>query len=222
MNATVKDALVIARSLLMDDIGSIWTDAVLFPKVKQAHQELVAKLNLNGIAVQIQTTVRITIPIGQLNMGVTGPTDIIRVIEIHELATGDPIENAIRMTKQDFMPYVPQDTTLRYWTYNLEQVQFLGATTSRDIIMHYLRQPAPPIEVNSTLDFDMSEIYIGPRVAALSVATKDPNLFSMTNQIAEENLSLLVRTQVKGDQSLPVRRRPFSYMRRRGYHTRFT
>ena len=36
-NATVKDALDIARSLLCDDLGLVWTDIVLFPKVKQAH-----------------------------------------------------------------------------------------------------------------------------------------------------------------------------------------
>lgn len=216
MNAKVKDALDIARSLLCDEAGINWTDIVLFPKVKQAHGELVTKLNLNGIAVQIKVSTRIPLLPGDKDLGANEPSDIIRVINISELAPGDPTNYAVRMTKYDILPSIEQGTTLRYWTYNGEKIQFVGATTPRDVIIEYLRQPTAPIEVNSVLDFAMSEIYIGPRVAALAVFAKDKALYQVANQMAEENLSRLVRTQVKGDQSLPVRRRPFSYMRRRG------
>lgn len=216
MNAKVKDALDIARSLLCDEAGINWTDIVLFPKVKQAHGELITKLNLNGIAVQVKVSARVPVVIGAKNLGANEPTDIIRVINISELAPGDPINYAVRMTKYDTLPFIEQGTCLNYWSYNGEKIEFIGATTPRDVIIEYLRQPTSPVEVNSILDFAMSEIYIGPRVAALAVFAKDKGLFQMANQIAEENLSRLVRTQVKGDQSLPVRRRPFSYMRRRG------
>jgi len=216
MNAKVKDALEIARSILMDDIGTRWTDALLLPKVKQAHAELVTKLNLNGIAVQVKVSSRINVPRLQKTLGPSALPDIIRIINIRELGPGDPADYAVKMTKYDILPSDAMGTTLRYWSYNQEKIEFLGATTDRDIIVEYLKQPTAPTEVNSILDFAMSEIYIGPRVAALAAATKDMKMFTLANQIAEENLSRLVRTQVKGDQSLPVRRRPFSYMRRRG------
>lgn len=215
MNAKVSDALQIARSVLGDDMGLVWTDPVLFPKVNQAHKELVAKLILNGLSVEIKASTRITVPATDTDLGVNQPSDIIRIIKIRELATGDSITKAVDMTKQEIIPDVEQGTTLRYWAYDMETITFLGATVNRDVVIHYIRQPAEPTEVNSVLDFAMSEIYIGPRVAALAIFNKDQSLYALANQMAEDNLSKLVRAQVKGDQSLPVRRRPFSYANRR-------
>lgn len=210
------DALSIARSLLGDDGGTKWTDPILMPKIKQAHGEMVAKFVLNGLRTEIKTSTRLTLTAGSTNLGILQPTDIIRIIKLQEVAPTDSIDRAIDMTLSDPLPRQEVSQTLRYWDYRLGVLEFLGSTVDRDVIIEYFRNPAAPTKVTDPLDFPQSEIYLGPRAAALTVMVQNRMLFQMANQMAEENLSKLVRSQVKGDQNLPVRRRPFSYMLRRG------
>lgn len=210
--ATVKDALNIARTVLGDDMGSKWGDGVLMPKIIQAHGELVAKLALNGLPVSYETTARVSVV--ALAVTLTLPTDLIQPIALYELGPTDAVELASLMGKVAFLPYWPQADTLRVWAWAEQEIKFLGATANRDVIMKYIKGHTAPTKVTDTLVFNQSEIFLGPRVAALALFDKDKGAYEQANQMADANLSTVVRTQIKA--GLPVRRKPFgSTLRRR-------
>lgn len=216
--ATVKDALNIARTLLNDDVALIWGDAVLMPKLRLAHVEMESKLILNGISVIIEETAAISVPALALNLSTNQPIDIVNPIKMVEYASGEDSSQAINMARKEFIPNWPQTDTLRVWAWRENLIIFVGATSIRNVILYYEKRLTAPILVSENLAVITSEAYLGPRVAAL--AEKDQNVAKIWNDIAQDNLSKLVRTQVKGQQSLPSRKLPFSWRSRRG-RTRF-
>jgi hypothetical protein len=207
--ATVIDAIHIARTLLNDDAGLVWSHAVLMPKIVLAHNEMRSKLILNGIAVTYESTALITIPAGQLNMGMDQPADLINPIKLNEISPGDDISNAIPMERCDFIPDLDQEVTLRYWAWIQQQIVFLGATADRQVQLYYLRDLVAPKNVTDPLVLLQSETYLGARTAAL--CRPGTPQYVQFSQIAENSLSSIVRTEVKRSQNLPVRRRPFSW-----------
>lgn len=218
--ATIQDALNITRTLLNDDAALQWHDQSLMPKIVLAHNELVAKLVLNGVpAIYNTTSPLITVPAGQLNLGADLPTNIQRPIKMNEWIPNDDIANAIPMTKVDFIPNLDQVDTLRYWAWIQQQIVFLGSTANRTVQLDYLGNVVPPTAVTAPLFFSLSETFLGPRAAALVMSGKPE--YDTFNRIAEMNLSSLVRIEVKAAQNLPVRRKPFSHSLRRGTGGRF-
>lgn len=208
--STVSDALDIARTFVNDDAALTWSDAILMPKVALAHGELLAKLILNGISVVHKvTSPRITVTAGSTDLGNNMPTDIGKIIKMDELAVNDDIANAIPMTKVEFIPNYDKTETLRYWAYIQQKIALLGATTDRQVCLYYEKTVPAPTKLTDVLFFNQSEIFIGPRVAALMLVNT-PN-FQTAQGAADANLSLVVRAQVKSGQNLPVRRRPFSW-----------
>lgn len=219
--STVREAFNIARSLLGDDSFSTWTDATLMPKIVQAHGEMVSKLALNGLPSVRQRTVTVTIAIAVTTMGVNQPSNLIKPIKIKEKATADDVSKFIDMAKKDFLPNIVATETLRYWSYNEEVIEFIGATSSRDVKLYYEANLTAPTKVTDTLVIPLSETFLGPRIVALCMSRStqkggNRDLFETASKMAEDNLSMIVRTEVKGEQSLPVRRRPFSFQMKRG------
>jgi hypothetical protein len=207
----VIDAFKTARTLLDDDLALNWNDPVLMPKLVQAHGEMIAKLILNGQAPVRENTALINLTIGALSLGISQPMDLIKPIKMDEGIIGDDISNQIPMEKVDFFPNLDQEDTLRYWAFNKNLITFMGSTAARQVRLYYIGEPVAPSYVTDTLYIPMSEIFLGPRIAALCVIKKDPALYQACDQIAQDGLSKIVRTYVKGDQNLPVRRRPFSF-----------
>ena len=207
--ATVKDAFAIARSLLGDDLGLDLTDIALMPKIILAHNEMAAKLVLNGLKPTRADVDGTVVLAGATTM--TQPVDFLEPIKLTERAQGDTIDNASPMTEKEFLPEYVATETLRYWQFNKgDVIRFIGATTNRVIHLYYHAKLTAPAKVNDLLPIQYSESYLGPRVAALQVFKTDQALYESASAIAEEALSRIVRTAVKGDQ-LPVRRRPFSW-----------
>ncbi len=219
--STVREAFTIARSLLGDDAGVQWTDATLMPKLIQAHGEMVSKLALNGVPSIREMSVAVTITALATTMGASQPSSLIKPIKMSEKTPGEDVSRYILMTKHDFLPEVVPSTILRYWSYNEELIQFIGATADRDVKLYYEARLTSPAKITDTLVIPLSETYLGPRIVALCMSRSkqvggNRDLFESASKMAEENLSMIVRTEVKGEQNLPVRRRPFSYQMKRG------
>lgn len=218
--STVQDAFKIARSLLGDDVGLDWTDDKLMPKLVQAHNEMVSKLVLNGFPAIRKDTAQITVLANALSLGVDQPTDLIKPIKLDEHGVGESVSQSIPMKKVDFIPNYDKSTTLRYWAFNGNTITFLGSTQDRIVHLYYEGGLVPPSKVTDTLAITLSESFLGPRVVALCMSRAvqvggNRDLFETASQMAEVNLSMVVRTAVKGEQNLPVRRKPFSYGSRR-------
>ena len=204
----VQDALKITRTLLNDDAGQKWPDSILMPKIVVSHLELVNKLVLNGVPVIWTTQTLQTVTAGSLILPAQ-PTNLARPIKMDERTPGDVNTNAVPMTKVDFIPNLDQTDFLRYWAWIGQVITFLGSTQTRQVTLYYDETVPPPLTVNDSLFFTQSETFLGPRTAALVMI--DSPQYGVLNQIAEANLSSIVRREVKAGQNLPVRRRPFRY-----------
>ncbi len=212
--ATAREALQIARSLLNDDTAISWPDAVLFPKLQIAHRELQAKLQLYSIpATKTVTSTAITVLAGSVDLGLNQPTNLILPIWIKERAVGGSAEDLENMVEVQSLPSIAQDSTLRYWLWMSQKIQFIGATANREIVMQYIKIITVPTIQSSDLGFANSELYLGARIAYL--VTKDESYATQ----AERALSDIIGIHVKALQGVAHRRRPYRCRAWRRYGT---
>jgi len=207
--ATVKDALDIARSLLNDDLGTVWPDAVLLPKIKIAHRELQAKLLLNSIPVIKSQSAIIPVPAGSTDLGTNQPPDLVEPISMKERAPGGSMDDFEDMFEVPFIPQIQPDSNLIYWAWIGEKIRFLGATTDREVLLRYSRSLTVPSTINDDIGFLFGELYLGTRVA--SMCSERPDLKMQAESLLED----IVRTNVKGMQGVVRRRLPYRHRRRR-------
>jgi len=214
--ATVLDAVKIARGMLNDDDGLTWSDALMMPKVIQAQGEILAKFQINGLPIVKSKTAAIVVPAFAVSLGANLPTDIDFPIKMDEYMIGETQDNAVPMTSVEFVPNFEQETTLRYWCWINSTIQFLGSTLPHNVILYYIKNLMSLKKLSDILPIPQSEIYLGPRIAAIILQSqKDLAGAQAAQATAETNLSLVVRAQIKNQQNLPVRRKPFSYAIRR-------
>lgn len=209
------DAIKITRALLNDDDGLTWADHLVIPKVAQAWGEMLARFQLNGVPVVKEVTSNpILITAGTVTVVV--PADMQYPIKLDEYGVNETKDYAIPMTQQDFIPNLQQENTLRYWCWTGQTLRLLGATVDRNVLLYYISSLVAPKRLNDTLTINQSELWLGPRVAALILAsTGNAQQMNIANALAEDNFSTILRANVKRMQNLPVRRRPFSYQMKR-------
>lgn len=202
---TLSDAVAIARSLLNDDIGNKWPDALLIPKAQVAHRQLQAELALNSIPVVTVQATAITVTAGALNLGVSQPTDIIEPLNLKERDVGAAADEWDEMIEVSFLPQLQQDTSLIYWAWYNEKVNFVGATVNKQVLLRYSKTLTVPTKMTDSLGFIMAENFIGPQIAYM--ASGDARF----GDYATAALSTLIRTNVKGMQGTPKRRLPYRF-----------
>ena len=168
LSVTASTVLDIARTLLNDDVGSLWTDSTLFPKLRQAHRELQAKLKASAAPV-MRTIVNDLV----VNAGVTSLSaiaDLLEPIKLYEKLTTDPATGYVQMTESDPLPIVAPSSSLINWQWTMEQILFNTATTNRHVKMLYWRSLPLPSVNSDAVGFLNAELYLAPRTAALASA----------------------------------------------------
>lgn len=212
--ALASVALDSARTYLNDTGAQIWTNTVLLPYLKEAHKDLLLVLWLNGIPVIREKSASINVTAGALTL--TLPSDFIEPIWLKERAQGSS-DDWIPMAERDFEPDIRQDTTLKYWAYREEAINFVGATTNRSVLLQYWKSIADIVDATSPLGFIFAELFIGPQTAAYAANsvgnTTLAGELAYTNGVnvgvAGARLDMIIRANVKGMQNLPARRVPY-------------
>jgi len=207
------------RQYLNDIDGITWTDAHLLPYIQEAHKELQVQLSLNDIAVvRVQVTNApfisgLHLLAGQTSLSAAGlmPIGLIEPIAVNERDWGDTTpEDYLDMLRMPWLPNYTQNNFLYYWTWQQEDILFLGATTDRDIQIRYRTSLATPLNMNSTMGFLRAELYVGPRAASLACyTTGDVKKGQLFQGQADKNLDMVIRSNVKNDQGTAVRRRAY-------------
>ena len=124
--------------------------------------------------------------------------------------------DAVPMTTVDFIPNEDQEITLRYWCWIGQQIQLLGATNDRNVLLYYVKTLVAPTLNTDVLGINQAELFLGPRLAAICYQSLgDERKMQTCDMAANTNLGLILRAQVRQQQNLPVRKRPFSYRFRR-------
>jgi len=218
-DALISQVALSTRNYLNDVDGITWTDAHLMPCIQEAHRELQEHLSLNDIAVvrnQVSnsgSSPGLHIVAGTYSLIAAGlmPKDLLEPIAISERDWGDTTpEDYIGLERLPFLPNYSSNNFLYFWTWLNEDIQFIPATTDRDIQLRYRSSITTPLNMNSSVGFLRGELYIGPRAASLCcLITKDFKSHDRFREIADKNLDIVIRSNVKNDQGVGVRRRAY-------------
>src|SRR6516164_7042192 len=171
--ATAYIALQSARICLGDLNGITWTDAILIPYLQEAFRTLVLRLRSYSIPVIKMQTAILSVPVGTtlLNSVAGYPNNMVRPISMLERDPGTGMNNFIDMIETAFVPIMDPIDDLQFWTWMGERISFVGATSSREVLLRYEGTLIPPVTVNDPLGFLQAENYLGPKTAALALKT---------------------------------------------------
>src|SRR5438128_3118184 len=148
--STARSALDSARVYLNDVNSQIWTNTVLIPYLKEAHKDLLLVLWLNGIPVLREKSAIINVNANVITL--TLPSDLLEPIWLKERAQSSS-DDWIPVTETEFEPDLNKDTTLRYWAWREEAINFIGATTNREVLLRYWKSIATIVDSTSALGF---------------------------------------------------------------------
>ena len=198
--------LTTARTFLNDDVGSVWPDPNLFPKLAQAHREMQAKLKAAAVPV-MRTQTDIAVAASTISLAL--PTDLIEPIRLSEKAQGEAINLFVPMTESDPLPANSQTGILTYWQWTNEAIAFIGATTARTVRLLYWRKLPEPQVNTDPVGFINAELYLAARTAALaSQSTGEDERYAMLTAVAEKALDDVIvanRGRARANQS-PTKR----------------
>lgn len=208
-------ALNSAREYLNDSAGTLWTNDVLMPKLREAHRQMQVRLQLAGIPVIKGHTTALRIPASPFTIDVTSlpgcPGNIIEPRWMKERPYGATRESDyVDMTQCDYLPAWDAQVELIWWCWRLERLLVPGVTQDREVQIRYTQSIQTPATEFDLLGFLYAENFLGPKTAALAAsATENQTAVQEWTAEAERAMSDVIRMNIRGLQNLPARKRPY-------------
>jgi len=222
-----EDALNLARSLVNDAAGAVFTDTLLMPFLNSAYRGLQRELAECGVSVLAeQQDLELD---ADPTSGVTPteisdvsspqlPTDCLAPHMLWERATANTTDVFVPMekfTSGGGMLNLQPSTYLRLWEWREDKVNLIGATQSITVRIRYekilplLTLGTDPVQIRSATD------PLAFATAALAARSRGARALAQdllgTAQMATENL---IERYVRPEQLKGRRRMPYSYHRR--------
>jgi hypothetical protein len=222
-----EDALNLARALLNDTAGSVFTDTLLMPLLNSAYRGLQRELAENGVSVlaEQQDLNLATDPVSGITpMEISDvsspqlPTDCLAPHMLWERATANTTDVFMPMekfTSGGGMLNLQPSSYLQLWEWREDKVNLIGATQAITVRIRYekvlplLTLGTDPVQIRSATD------PLGFATAALAARSRGARALAQdllgTAQMATENL---IERYVRPEQTKGRRRMPYSYHRR--------
>jgi hypothetical protein len=221
--AQAEDALNLARSLMNDAAGVVFTDAVLFPFLNSAYDALQREMAETGASV-LTDQMDLDLPLLSTGMTVTQlddtstpqlPTDLLVPHQLWEMATGS-CDIFVPMEKiTNGLPNLNPSCYLRFWEWLADSINLVGATQAITVRVRYekalpeLVYNTDPILIRAATD------PIGYGTAALAARSRGAQaLAADLAEEAEEAAEQVIQRYVRGEQFKGRRRKPYGYRRR--------
>jgi hypothetical protein len=222
-----EDAFNLARALLNDSAGVVFTDTLLLPLLNSAYRGLQRELSENGVSVlaeQQDIELDLNISTGVTNTEISDvsspqlPTDCLVPHMLWERATPNTTDVFVPMEKfmsgGDMLNLQPS-TYLRLWEWREDKINLIGATQSITVRVRYekvlplLTVGTDPVMIRSSTD------PLAFATAALAARSRGQRALAAdlvgAAQMATENL---IERYVRPEQLKGRRRRPYGYRRR--------
>ena len=229
MSFTLADITPRVRQRLNDSDAELFTDIVLLPYAQDACDELQLELELFGaLILEEVSTPPITIPI-YTNWSITGvpqvlgynttpalPADLLEPQRLEERLSGST-DMFVPMIARQWEPDILPSDSLRYWSWREQNINFIGATTLRDIKIYYLKRLLNVTSITNVINVNNSQLFLTCRIAGMAARDigENPTRADELDQEAEKMLNKLTRIGVKNKQRTRTRRRPFVLTSRR-------
>lgn len=205
-------------AVLMNDAAkSQYTYYVQIPYLNMAINELNEHCQLNNVQVTnvVGPTYLIVKPgVTMLDMHTQPglPYDLIEIQQINERLAGTT-ENYLPMTRREFLPPVVNIIdSLIWWSWQFQQLNFLGANTPRQLQLNYITTGIPVIkEATDNIELINAKSYLIYRTAQFlaEFIPKDGVSAASLNEKKTESLDRFLGINTKGKQAIQTRRRPF-------------
>jgi hypothetical protein len=225
-----EDALNLARALLNDTSGSVFTDTLLMPLINSAYRGLQRELAENGVSVMAEQqdidldtdpTSGITVTELSDTSSPQLPTDCLVPHMMWERAMSNSTDVFVPMekfTSGGSMLNLQPSTYLRLWEWREDKVNLIGATQSITVRIRYekllplLTLGTDPVQIRSATD------PLAFATAALAARSRGARALAQdllgTAQMATEQL---IERYVRPEQTKGRRRMPYSYHPRMVY-----
>lgn len=209
MGVTVaKDILDEARGTYLNDLNATEaTDEKLLPQLKTAYNFLESECHSNNIQL-VNSEITKIIPAG-IDEYYPLPPDFVIPRTLLERQSGT-VDEFREISYRNNLPQVTPTPYFEYWTYRLERILLVPATTEREVKLIYMRS-FPVVETSDANLFGKAQTYLAAKTAALYLlfVRQSPSLAEPANGIAEKELEEIINTQVKIMQAAPVRRKGY-------------
>jgi len=211
MSYTAGDVMDTAASLLNDTARTLFSYTVQLPYLKMAQQTLEQSLIRNEIPLSLISEYTATVSAGDVSLSL--PTSFFLPVSLMESAVGASAEDFSTMKEvanvKDLR--IEQDSTLVYWDYRHNCINFVGATADRTVRLYYWRTLAEITSSGSNEPVKGANNYLSFKTAAL-VARYIMASGERADYLEAESmgsLDLLLDILTKNTQGVRVRRLPF-------------
>ncbi|HEY4950583.1 MAG TPA: hypothetical protein VIH88_09640 [Candidatus Acidoferrales bacterium] len=221
-----EEALTLARALVNDASGAVFTDTLLMPPLNSAYRGLQRELAENGVSVLMeQQDIELDLngTTGVTNTEISDvsspqlPTDCLMPHVLWERATtntGDVFVPMEKFTSGGSMLNLQPSSHMRLWEWREDKINLVGATQSTTVRVRYekvlpsLVLGTDPVQIRSATDA------LGYATAALAARSRGARALAVdllgAAQTAIENL---INRYVRPEQTTGRRRRPYGYQR---------
>jgi len=215
----------LARSLLNDAQGNLFTDTVLLPYLNSAYrkvQRAVANAGGGGF-IQDDALLVVTAVTGQdpsLQVSITDatappnqlPTNLLVPMKLWErpnLSSDDFVEMT-DLTRHGGLPSQEQDLSLNVWEWRADGLWFIGATQDTQIRLRYLAAYPDFTDSTSPVLVRNAQEALAYATAALAGWARGSPLAEKWDDAASDAIEDLVSAAVRREQQSQRRRRPYS------------
>jgi hypothetical protein len=228
--AQAEDSLTLARALMNDAAGAVFTDALLLPLLNSAYRGLQRELAEAGVSVLVeQQDIELDV---NTSTGVTStelsdvsspqlPTDCLMPHMLWERAAANTTSTFVPMEKflsGGGMLNIQPSSFLRLWEWREDKINLVGATQAVTVRIRYekvlpqITAGTDPVLIRSASDA------LGFATAALAARSRGARALAAdllgTAQAAAENL---IQRYIRPEQIQSRRRRPYGRPRRTIY-----
>lgn len=221
---TQSAALLNDQGLATSGIPTLFTYTAQMPYLNMALAELRETLEQYNIqSTNVENTQLVVlagaVQILQRNL----PQNLIAIQNLQERDNGQTSEDWQDMQRCEFLPgFTVQTTSLVYWTYQGQNINFIGATSDRQLRLEYIADTLPKIiDPADPIVLINAQSFLNYRTAALcsEFIGENQTRAASLNQDAQSSLDRFLQIGVKDKQVYPARRRPFlAGYRGRGYY----
>lgn len=201
--ATVNEILTRARTVYLNDPnGSQFDDTILLNYMKTAYDLLQSKMEVNDLSVKYSVFQK-TVKAGDTDIGQL-PPDFVWPLNLEERLAGSSDGFSPMIQRSAEPTGAAKVDTLLYWSFRLNGIKFIGALTDREVLLTYLSL-FPEIGSISDNVFVSALPYLSAKISELAhrFISQNVELANYCKEIAEGEMSNLIRNYVKRSQAVP-------------------
>jgi hypothetical protein len=203
-----------AAALMNDSQKFTWGYPELMPYLKRAYRTMELHFFLNGV--RELKEVSAVIPVLANAKLIIPPTDFVQPIAIAERQAGSS-DSFVGMSEMEWGGDLQSDS-IQYWVFREGELNINSPRINREVQLRYRKSFMELTSENSTIPVILSKPYLSAKTAANASAFGAANAerASILNAEATDCLAMLINSEIRNQQGIKFRRRPYGFRRRSG------